>query len=70
MDPKTDNDVIAGPQAVAVSASADNDAAMTAETATRLQELCAETSEPFDGSLSEAQAQRRIAALRELHETD
>jgi uncharacterized damage-inducible protein DinB len=42
----------------------DPDAPMTERQAVELQQLCAETGEEFDTSLSQAQAEERIAALR------
>lgn len=60
------NDVIAGPQAVDV-ATPDPDAPLTDETTATLRDLCEKTSQPFDSALTERQAQRRIAALREAH---
>ncbi|MCV3270549.1 DUF3072 domain-containing protein [Roseobacter sinensis] len=70
MDPKTGGDIIAGPQSIDLDTDAGADAQMTEETAARLRAICDATSEPFDASLTEAQAQKRIAALRELHDLD
>ena len=39
---------------------------MTEKQAVQLRELCAELDEPFDDSLSERQAARRIAAMEEM----
>ncbi|MGZ2256836.1 hypothetical protein [Roseobacter sp. A03A-229] len=70
MDPKTGGDIIAGPQAIDLDTDAQSETEMTEETAARLRAICETTSEPFDASLSEAQAQKRIAALSELHDLD
>ncbi|WP_299676537.1 DUF3072 domain-containing protein [uncultured Roseobacter sp.] len=70
MDPKTDGDIIAGPQAIDLDTPDSGSGEMTEETAARLRALCDTTSETFDASLTEAQAQKRIAALRELHDLD
>lgn len=59
--------IIAGPQAVDPGADAPGGQEMSAKTATKLRDLCERTSEPFDGNLTETQAQRRMAALREIH---
>ncbi|MEM8653313.1 MAG: hypothetical protein AAGF36_01095 [Pseudomonadota bacterium] len=39
---------------------------ITEKTAARLRELCAEKGEEFDTSLTEAQAQERIALLEDM----
>ncbi|EAR52035.1 hypothetical protein OG2516_13459 [Oceanicola granulosus HTCC2516] len=44
----------------------DADAEMTAVQATKLRELSEAANEPFDGQLTQLQAQRRIAALEEM----
>ncbi len=42
------------------------DREMTEKQAIKLRALCEETGEPFDGSLNQPQAQKRIAALEEV----
>ncbi|QJF52195.1 DUF3072 domain-containing protein [Roseobacter ponti] len=64
-----ENDIIAGPQAVDVNA-ADGGAELTEKTAAELRDICDQTGEPFDGSLTEGQARRRIIALKEAHDLD
>ncbi|MGR3503633.1 DUF3072 domain-containing protein [Pseudaestuariivita sp.] len=44
----------------------DPDAPLTEQTAAELRELALEKGEPFDGSLTELQAQERIKALKEM----
>jgi len=39
---------------------------MTEKTAAQLRKLCAEKGEEFDTALTEAQAQQRIAALKDM----
>lgn len=39
---------------------------MTEETAAELREVCKQAGEPYDASLTELQAKKRIAALREM----
>lgn len=67
MNTRAPGDVVAGPQAIDLNQTDQDDEPMTSETATRLRELCEKLDEPFDGNLSERQALRRIAALEEIH---
>ncbi|SFS15666.1 DUF3072 domain-containing protein [Yoonia litorea] len=46
------------------------EATMTGDQADKLRALCEATGEPFDDTLSQAQAAKRIAALSEIAESN
>lgn len=60
------NDIIAGPQAVDLAGN-DLDAPINEKTALKLQTICEQTGEAYDGNLTEGQARERIAALHEAY---
>ncbi|WP_299969003.1 DUF3072 domain-containing protein [uncultured Roseobacter sp.] len=68
MSTKQPADIVAGPQSIGLAETDSGE--ITEQTAAELRALCDKTGEPFDGNLTEAQAQKRIAALREVHELD
>ncbi|MEO0390630.1 MAG: hypothetical protein AAF218_06775 [Pseudomonadota bacterium] len=65
MTKTTDPALMTGSPAPMPRVDAHCDTPMTEKTAAVLRELCAKQGEPFDTALTEAQAQERIAALKE-----